>query len=83
MQSQNAADYHFIYNSIINNSVEAFDIFFKNVSSEVYERSSLRYQATNEIVQSPVQEESYPPKLFYMWTIYLFDHTDSNFFVDL
>jgi hypothetical protein len=43
MQSQNAADYHFIrYNSvIINNSVEAFDIFFfKNASSEVNERSS-------------------------------------------
>ena len=60
MQSQNAADYHFIrYNSvIINNSVEAFDIFFfKNVSSEVNERSSIEYQATNEIVQNPVQEE--------------------------
>jgi hypothetical protein len=79
MQSQNAADYHFIYNSVINNSLEAFDIFFfKNVSSEVYERSSLGYQATNEIVQNPVEEESYPPKLFYMWTIYLFDHTYSN-----
>jgi hypothetical protein len=61
MQSQNAADYHFIrYNSVINNSVEAFDIsFFKNVSSEVNERSSLGYQATNEIVQNPVQEGSY------------------------
>jgi hypothetical protein len=61
MQSQNAADYHFIrYNNVINNSVEAFDIFFfKNVSSEVNERSSLGYQATNEIVQNPVQEESY------------------------
>jgi hypothetical protein len=38
-----AADYHFIrYNSVIsNNSAEAFAIFFfKNVSSEVYERSS-------------------------------------------
>jgi hypothetical protein len=56
-----AADYHFIrYNSVINNSVEAFDIsFFKNVSSEVNERSSLGYQATNEIVQNPVQEGSY------------------------
>jgi hypothetical protein len=56
-----AADYHFIrYNSVINNSVEAFDIFFsKNVSSEVNERSSLGYQATSEIVQNPVQEESY------------------------
>ena len=58
MQSQNAADYHFIrYNSVINNSVEAFDIsFFKNVSSEVNERSSLGYQATNEIVQHLVQK---------------------------
>jgi hypothetical protein len=35
MQSQNVADYHFIYNSVINNSVEAFDFLFKNVSSEV------------------------------------------------
>jgi len=54
MQSQNAAaDYHFIYNSVINKSVEAFEIFFfKNVSSEVYGRSSLGYQATNEIVQN-------------------------------
>jgi hypothetical protein len=79
MQAQNAAaDYHFIYNSVINKSVEAFEIFFfKNVSSEVYGRSSLGYQATNDIVQNPVQEESYPPKLFSMWTIYLFDHTSS------
>jgi hypothetical protein len=61
MQSQNAADYHFIrYNSVINNSVEAFAIFFfKNVSSEVNERSSPAYQATNETVQNPLQEESY------------------------
>ncbi len=72
------------HKGVINNSLEAFDIFFfKNVSSEVYERPSLGYQATNEIVQNPVQEESYPPKLFYMWTLYLFDHTYSNFFVDL
>ena len=49
------ADYHFIYNSVINNSLEALDIFFfKNISSEVYGRSSLGYQATNEIVQNPV-----------------------------
>jgi hypothetical protein len=27
---------------------------------------SLGYQTTNEIVQNPVQEESYPPKLFYI-----------------
>jgi hypothetical protein len=68
MQSQNTADYHFIrYNSAVNNRVEAFAIFFfKNVSSEVYERLSLGYQTTNEIVQNPVQEESYPPKLFYI-----------------
>jgi hypothetical protein len=80
------ADYHFIYNSVINNSLEALDIFyFKNVSSEVYGRSSLGYQATNEIVQNPVQEESYLPKLFFLYVeiIYLFDHTFSNFFVDL
>ena len=73
MQSQNAAaDYHFIYNSVINKSVEAFEIFFfKNVSSEVYGRSSLGYQATNEIVKNPVQEESYPQKLFFLYVDHL------------
>jgi hypothetical protein len=70
--TKNAADYHFIYDSIINNSLEALDIFFfKNVSSEVYGRSSLGYQATNEIVQNPVQEESYPPKLFFLYVDHL------------
>jgi hypothetical protein len=87
MQSQNTADYHFIrYNSVINNRVEAIDIFFfKNVSSEVNERSSLGYQATKEIVQNPVQEESYIRRNYsiYVDHLYLFDHTYPNFFVDL
>ena len=34
----------------VNNSVKAFDVFFKNVSSAAYERPSFGYQATNEIV---------------------------------
>ena len=71
-----AADYHFIYNSIINNSLEALDIFFfKNVSSEVNERSSLGYQATNEIVQNPTRRIISAEIILYMWTIYLFDDT--------
>jgi hypothetical protein len=40
----------------LNNSMKAFDIFFKNVSPEAYERPSLGYQATNEIVQNLVQK---------------------------
>jgi hypothetical protein len=36
--------------------VKAFDAFFKNVSPEAYERPSLGYQATNEIVQSLMQK---------------------------
>lgn len=49
---------------IIASSTTAWKLLtsFQNVSSEVYERSSLGYQATNGIVQNPVQEESYPPK---------------------
>jgi hypothetical protein len=39
----------------VNNSVRAFEVFFKNVSPEAYERPSLGYQATNEIVQNLVQ----------------------------
>jgi hypothetical protein len=35
----------------LNNSMKAFDVFFKNVSPEAYERPSFGYQATNEIVQ--------------------------------
>jgi hypothetical protein len=41
----------------LNNSVKAFDVFFKNVSPEAYERPSFGYQATNEIVQNLVQNE--------------------------
>ena len=40
----------------MNNSVRAFDVFFKNVSPEAYERPSFGYQATNEIVQNLIQE---------------------------
>jgi hypothetical protein len=40
----------------LNNSMKAFDVFFKNVSPEAYERPSLGYQATNEIVQNLVQK---------------------------
>ena len=36
--------------------VGAFDVYFKNVSAEAYERSSFGYQATNEIVQSLIQD---------------------------
>jgi RNase P subunit RPR2 len=39
----------------LNNSMKAFDVFFKNVSTEAYERPSFGYQATNEIVQNLVQ----------------------------
>ena len=42
-------------NGEVNNSVRAFEVFFKNVSPEAYERPSLGYQATNEIVQNLVQ----------------------------
>lgn len=40
----------------LNNSIKAFDVFFKNVSPEAYERPSFGYQATNEIVQHLVQK---------------------------
>jgi hypothetical protein len=40
----------------LNNSMKAFDVFFKNVSPEAYERPSFGYQATNEIVQALVQK---------------------------
>jgi hypothetical protein len=40
----------------MNNSMRAFDVFFKNVSPEAYERPSFGYQATNEIVQNLIQE---------------------------
>jgi len=40
----------------LNNSMKAFDVFFKNVSTEAYERPSFGYQATNEIVQNLVQK---------------------------
>jgi hypothetical protein len=40
----------------MNNSVRAFDVFFKNVSPEAYERPSFGDQATNEIVQNLIQE---------------------------
>jgi hypothetical protein len=36
----------------LTNSMKAIDVFFKNVSAEAYERPSLGYVATNEIVQS-------------------------------
>src|SRR6187200_2845544 len=39
-----------------NNSIKAFDVYFKNVSPEAYERPSFGYQATNEIVQNLVQK---------------------------
>jgi len=39
----------------MNNSVRAFEVFFKNVSPEAYERPSFGYQATNEIVQNLIQ----------------------------
>jgi hypothetical protein len=37
-------------------SIKAFDVYFKNVSPEAYERPSFGYQATNEIVQHLVQK---------------------------
>ena len=40
----------------LNNSVRSFDVFFKNVSPEAYERPSYGYQATNEIIQNLVQK---------------------------
>ena len=40
----------------LNNSMKAFDVYFKNVSPEAYERPSLGYQATNEIVQNLIQK---------------------------
>jgi hypothetical protein len=42
-------------NGEVNSSVRAFEVFFKNVTPEAYERPSLGYQATNEIVQNLVQ----------------------------
>jgi hypothetical protein len=40
----------------LNNSVKGFDVFFKNVSTEAYERPSFGYQATNEIIQDLVEK---------------------------
>jgi hypothetical protein len=40
----------------VNNSVKAFDVFFRKVSPEAYERPSYGYQATNEIVQHLIQK---------------------------
>jgi hypothetical protein len=40
----------------MNNSVRAFEVFFKNISPEAYERPSFGYQATNEIVQNLAQK---------------------------
>jgi hypothetical protein len=48
---------HIMSHGNLNNSVKAFDVFFKNVSPEAYERPSFGYQATNEIVQNLVQNE--------------------------
>lgn len=42
-------------NGDMNNSIRAFEVFFKNISPEAYERPSFGYQATNEIVQNLVQ----------------------------
>ncbi len=40
----------------LNNSVKGFDIFFKNVSPEAFERPSFGYQATNELVLDLVRK---------------------------
>jgi hypothetical protein len=40
----------------LNNSMKGFDVFFKNVSPEAYERPSFGYQATNEIVKDLMQK---------------------------
>jgi hypothetical protein len=40
----------------LNNSVKGFDVFFKNVSPEAYERPSFGYQATSEIIQELTQK---------------------------
>jgi predicted transcriptional regulator len=40
----------------LNNSVKGLDVFFKNVSTEAYERPSFGYQATNEIIQDLIQK---------------------------
>ena len=40
----------------VNNSIKAFDVFFKNVSAGAYERPSYGYQATYEIVQDLIQK---------------------------
>ena len=34
----------------LNNSIRGFDVFFKNVSPEAYERPSFGYQATIELI---------------------------------
>ena len=59
--------------SIIASSTTAWKLLtssFSKISVQKY-WSSLRYQATNEIVQNPVQEESYPPKLFFLYVDHL------------
>jgi hypothetical protein len=43
-------------NGNLNNSIKGFDVFFKNVSTDAYERPSFGYQATNEIIQDLVQK---------------------------
>jgi hypothetical protein len=40
----------------LNNSMKGFDVFFKHVSPEAYERPSFGYQATNEIVKDLLQK---------------------------
>jgi hypothetical protein len=40
----------------LNNSVRGFDIFFKYVSPEAFERPSFGYQATNELVLDLVRK---------------------------
>jgi hypothetical protein len=43
-------------NGNLNNSIKGVDVFFKNVSTDAYERPSFGYQATNEIIQDLVQK---------------------------
>jgi hypothetical protein len=40
----------------LSNSIKGFDVFFKNVSPEAYERPSFGYQATDEIIQELLHE---------------------------
>jgi hypothetical protein len=43
-------------NGNLNNSIKGVNVFFKNVSTDAYERPSFGYQATNEIIQDLVQK---------------------------